>query len=74
MEFQLQHLVINASDYSGIQRMDFDPALGSLIPLMEAFVVTVTAYDYQGNSASCDFVYEAQRNYIIFVNNNAKRP
>ena len=54
--------------------MDFDPALGSLIPLMEAFVVTVTAYDYEGNSASCDFVYEAQRNYIIFVNNNAKRP
>ncbi|XP_041364224.1 uncharacterized protein LOC121379643 [Gigantopelta aegis] len=60
VEFNLQHLVINASDYSGIARLDFTPPLGTLIRLLEAFVVTVTAYDYAGNSASCEFVYEAQ--------------
>ncbi|XP_048248139.1 uncharacterized protein LOC124151774 isoform X1 [Haliotis rufescens] len=58
MRFQSQP--INASDYSGIERIEYSPPEGTVIRMLKPIEITATVYDNAGNMASCSFVYEAQ--------------
>lgn len=56
---------ITATDYSQIDRIEYNPPEGTIVQMMDDITVTATAFDKKGLSASCDFTFEAQRRWIF---------
>lgn len=52
--------IIQAKDFSGISHSIFNPPAGTLVEVLKEFVVSVTVYDYSGNSGTCSFTYKAE--------------
>nr|KAG5713679.1 hypothetical protein BaRGS_024727 [Batillaria attramentaria] len=52
--------LVTAKDSSGISHYILDPPPGSKVYVMQEFLITATAFDPSGNSASCSFVYIAE--------------
>ena len=51
-------------DPKDIAKVDFLPALGSEVKLLENIGVTMTVEDHNGNAANCSFIYVIQRKFI----------
>lgn len=59
--------VVSSWDFSGISHKVFSPSLGTLVPVLQELSITVTVFDFFGNSANCSFVYFIESKYSWFT-------